>query len=207
MRVHANRVWVGRVVMAAAAALAVNVALAAMEVEHDAPLVALLTVATIAAGVLALESLEAHTPLTWTAPQLKPVERRLVARLVPEHPAPAATLARHRPPLHGHPGHQREAGHPDQRRVGSQLGLHLVTFLVEAPHDRDAVDDHPGMRVDVDVDAGPDAEGADDGSLVVKRACRRSISTPPMIATAVWVGPTSHRPFRLVPAMIATEVS
>ncbi len=44
-------------------------------------------------------------------------------------------------------------------------------------------------------------------SLVVKRACRRSISTPPMIATAVWVGPTSHRPFRLVPAMIATEVS
>ena len=69
MRVHVNRVWVGRVVMAAAAALAVNVALAAMEVEHDAPLVALLTVAIIAAGVLALESLEAHTPLTWTAPR------------------------------------------------------------------------------------------------------------------------------------------
>jgi hypothetical protein len=69
MRVHANRVWVGRVVMAVAAALAVNVALAAMEVEHDAPLVALLTVAIIAAGVLALESLEAHRPLTWTAPR------------------------------------------------------------------------------------------------------------------------------------------
>ena len=55
MRVHADRVWVGRVVLAAAAALAVNLALAAMEVEHDAPLVALLTVATIAAGVLARE--------------------------------------------------------------------------------------------------------------------------------------------------------
>ena len=69
MRVHANRMWVGRVVLAAAAALVVNVALAAMKVEHDAPLVALLTVATIAAGVLALESLEAHSPLTWTAPR------------------------------------------------------------------------------------------------------------------------------------------
>ncbi len=69
MRVHANRVWVGRVVLAVAAALAVNLALTAMEVEHDAPLVALLTVATVAAGVLALESLEAHTPLPWTAPR------------------------------------------------------------------------------------------------------------------------------------------
>ena len=69
MRVHANRVWVGRVVLAGAAALAVNLVLAAMEVEHDAPLVALLTVATTAAGVLALESLEAHTRLTWTAPR------------------------------------------------------------------------------------------------------------------------------------------
>jgi hypothetical protein len=69
VRVHANKVWVGRVVLAAAAALAVNVALTVMEIEHDAPMVALLTVATIAAGVLALESLEAHTPLTWTAPR------------------------------------------------------------------------------------------------------------------------------------------
>ena len=69
MKVHANRVWVGRVVLAAAAALAVNLALTAMEIEHDAPMVALLTVATIAAGVLTLESLEAHTPLTWTAPR------------------------------------------------------------------------------------------------------------------------------------------
>lgn len=69
MRVHANRLWVGRVVLAAAAALAVNLALAAMEVAHDAPLVALLTVATITAAVLALESLEAHAPFTWTAPR------------------------------------------------------------------------------------------------------------------------------------------
>ena len=69
MRVHTNRVWVGRVALAGAAAVAVNLALTAMKVEHDAPLVALLTVATIAAGVLALESLEAHAPLTWTAPR------------------------------------------------------------------------------------------------------------------------------------------
>ena len=69
MKVHANRMWVGRVLLAGAAALVVNLALAAMKVEHDAPLVALLTVATIAAGVLALESLEAHTPLTWKAPR------------------------------------------------------------------------------------------------------------------------------------------
>jgi hypothetical protein len=40
-----------------------------MEVEHDAPMVALLTVTTIAAGVLALESVEAHMPLPWTAPR------------------------------------------------------------------------------------------------------------------------------------------
>ena len=69
MRLHANRLWVGRVVLAAAAALAVNLALAAMEVEHDAPLVALLTVATITAAVLALESLEAPAPFTGTAPR------------------------------------------------------------------------------------------------------------------------------------------
>jgi hypothetical protein len=69
MKVPGDKVWIGRVVLAAAAALAVNLALTAMEIEHDAPMVALLTVATIAAGVLTLESLEAHTPLTWTAPR------------------------------------------------------------------------------------------------------------------------------------------
>ena len=69
MRAHLSRVWVGRVILTAAAAVAVNLALSAMEVEHDAPIVALLTVTTIAAGVLALESLEAHTSLPWTAPR------------------------------------------------------------------------------------------------------------------------------------------
>jgi hypothetical protein len=64
-----TRLWAGRLILAAAAALTVDLALSAMEVEHDAPMVALLTVATIAAGVLALESLEAHMALPWTAPR------------------------------------------------------------------------------------------------------------------------------------------
>jgi hypothetical protein len=69
MRMRPTKLWVGRAVLAAAAALTVNLALSAMEVEHDAPMVALLTVATIAAGVLTLETLEAHAPLSWTAPR------------------------------------------------------------------------------------------------------------------------------------------
>jgi len=69
MRARPTRVWVGRVILAATSAVSVNLALSAVEVEHDAPMVALLTVTTFAAAVLALESLEAHTPLPWTAPR------------------------------------------------------------------------------------------------------------------------------------------
>ena len=69
MRRRSTRVWVGRVALAAMSAVLVNLALFVLEVEHDAPMVALLTVATFAAGVLALQSLEAHTQLPWSAPR------------------------------------------------------------------------------------------------------------------------------------------
>jgi hypothetical protein len=69
MRVHPTKAWVGRVILAGASAVSVNLALSALQVEHDAPMVALLAVTTFAAAVLALESLEAHTPLPWTAPR------------------------------------------------------------------------------------------------------------------------------------------
>ena len=69
MRAHPTRVWVGRAILAAASAVSVNLALSALQVQHDAPMVALLAVATFAAAVLALESLEAYTPPPWTAPR------------------------------------------------------------------------------------------------------------------------------------------
>ena len=69
MRAHHRRIWVARVILAAASAVTVDLALSAMEVEHDAPLVALLTVTVIAAGILAIEVLEAHTSLPWMAPR------------------------------------------------------------------------------------------------------------------------------------------
>jgi hypothetical protein len=69
MKAHPTRIWVGRVILVAASAVSVNLALSAVEVEHDAPMVALLIVTTFAAGVLAVESLEAHAPMPWTAPR------------------------------------------------------------------------------------------------------------------------------------------
>ena len=69
MKAHVTRVWAGWTILAAAAAVAVNLGLSAVQVEHDAPMVALLTVATFAAGVLALETLGAHTQLPWSAPR------------------------------------------------------------------------------------------------------------------------------------------
>ena len=67
MRAHPTRVWVGRVILAAASSVSINLVLSALKVEHDAPMVALLTVTTFAAGVLAVESLGAYMPLPWTA--------------------------------------------------------------------------------------------------------------------------------------------
>lgn len=69
MKVHAERVWVGRAMLAIAAAVSVNLSLSALRVEHDAPMVALLAATTVAAGVLSLAALEAHTQMPWTAPR------------------------------------------------------------------------------------------------------------------------------------------
>ncbi len=69
MSVHAERFWVGRALLAVAAATAVNLSLSALQVEHDAPLVALLTVTTVAAGVLALVVMDSYSPLPWTTPR------------------------------------------------------------------------------------------------------------------------------------------
>ena len=69
MRLHVQRVWVGRAVMAIVAAATVNVALSALQIEHDAPLVALLAATTVAAVFLALEAIGASEWRPWTAPR------------------------------------------------------------------------------------------------------------------------------------------
>ena len=69
MTARLSPVWVARAVVAIAAAVAVNVGLTALHVDHDAPLVALLAATAVAAGVLAMESIEAFTRLPWTAPR------------------------------------------------------------------------------------------------------------------------------------------
>jgi len=62
-----RRQWIGRVLVAVLAALGVNAALSGLSVRHDATLVALLATATVAAGVLALEALDAATRIPWMA--------------------------------------------------------------------------------------------------------------------------------------------
>jgi hypothetical protein len=66
MRPRVPGVWIGRATVAAAAALLVNFALGAVGYEHDASLLSLLIMTSVAAGVLALEALEAHTRISWT---------------------------------------------------------------------------------------------------------------------------------------------
>jgi hypothetical protein len=68
MRSPVTRTWVARAVLAVVAALVVNLALSELGLEHDAPLVALLVVTSVAAGVLALQALESQTRLQWLAP-------------------------------------------------------------------------------------------------------------------------------------------
>jgi hypothetical protein len=67
--VHVPRLWVGRAVVAIAAAVAVNVGLSSLGIDHDAALVTLLAATTVAAGVLALEAMDAYTRLPWMAPR------------------------------------------------------------------------------------------------------------------------------------------
>jgi len=69
MSVSVPRVWVGRAIVALLAAFTVNLSLTVLEIDHDAPLVALLAAATVAVGVLTLEALDAQVHLPWTAPR------------------------------------------------------------------------------------------------------------------------------------------
>ena len=62
-----RRAWVAQLALAAVLAVAANLALSGLEVEHDAPLVALLAVAVVAAGAFALAALDAATRVPWTA--------------------------------------------------------------------------------------------------------------------------------------------
>jgi hypothetical protein len=62
-----SRAWAGRVVVAVGAAVGVNLALSGLDVRHDVTLVALLAAAAVAAGVLALEALDASTRVPWLA--------------------------------------------------------------------------------------------------------------------------------------------
>ena len=61
--------WVVRAGVALAAAATVDLSLAALEVEHDAPLVALLVVAGAAAALLAVEALDVAVRLPWSLPR------------------------------------------------------------------------------------------------------------------------------------------
>lgn len=69
MTVHVERVWLGRAVIAVVAAVSVNLSLSVLEIEHDAPLVALLVATAVAAGVLMLASVDAYARMPWTAPR------------------------------------------------------------------------------------------------------------------------------------------
>ena len=62
-----RRAWTARAVVALLVAAGVNVVLSGMSVEHDPTLVSLLAVATVAAGVLALEALDTVTRARWVA--------------------------------------------------------------------------------------------------------------------------------------------
>ncbi len=62
-----SRAWLGRSLVALATAVLLNVVLAVLEVEHDVTLVGLLSIATVAAGVLTLAALELAPAVDWSA--------------------------------------------------------------------------------------------------------------------------------------------
>lgn len=63
------RAWTGRAAVALLVAAGVNLALHELGIGHDAALVSLLSVGTVAAVVLALESLDAASRLPWSVPR------------------------------------------------------------------------------------------------------------------------------------------
>jgi hypothetical protein len=66
---RSSALWGVRVVTVLVAAVTVNLSLSALEIEHDAPLVALLILTAAAAALLALEALDASVRLPWTLPR------------------------------------------------------------------------------------------------------------------------------------------
>ena len=62
-----RRRWLGRVVVAVLAGVAVNAALSGLSVDHDTALAALLAATIVAVGVLTLEALDASTRVPWVA--------------------------------------------------------------------------------------------------------------------------------------------
>lgn len=64
-----TKTWLGRAVAALVGAVVVNTGLATLGVEHDAALITLLVVATVTAGALVLEALEALQRPSWAAPR------------------------------------------------------------------------------------------------------------------------------------------
>lgn len=69
MSLHVERVWVGRAILAIVGAVSVNLALSALQIEHDAPMIALLVATTVAAVVLTLEAVDSCARMPWTAPR------------------------------------------------------------------------------------------------------------------------------------------
>jgi len=61
-----TRTWVGRAVVAVLAAVAANATLSALEIDHDAALVALLAVATVAGVMVSLAALDTSGRTDWT---------------------------------------------------------------------------------------------------------------------------------------------
>lgn len=67
---HAERrVWVGRAILAILGAASVDLTLSAVQIEHDAPMIALLAATTVAAVVLTLEAVDSLAGMPWTAPR------------------------------------------------------------------------------------------------------------------------------------------
>ncbi len=61
-----SRAWVGRGVIAVLLAVFVNAILDALSVDHDEALVALVVLASVAAGALTMAALETETRTAWT---------------------------------------------------------------------------------------------------------------------------------------------
>jgi hypothetical protein len=92
-----SRQWTGRLVVTVLAAAGVNVVLSGLSVRHDATLVALVAVASVAVGVLALEALDTPTRLPWRArrPDARPDRGEDTRTTMYRHVVEAHLTSRH----------------------------------------------------------------------------------------------------------------